>query len=253
MDLALVGTGQMGQAVADCASSRGHAVVARFNADRPLTEADGPEALGGADLVVDFSLPDVALPHMRRYCRWGRPAVVGTTGWYDRLDEVQALVDEHDATLLYAPNFSIGVALLKQAVARLGPLLDQLDDYDVAVRETHHTRKADSPSGTAQMLGEVLRDALERKTHLDAEAQHAPIDDAALHVTSTRLGSVFGEHDVILDSPFDQITLRHQAKSREGFAQGAVRAAEWLPGRQGLFTLDDVLADWLAATDDAKG
>ncbi|MCH8961872.1 MAG: 4-hydroxy-tetrahydrodipicolinate reductase, partial [Bacteroidetes bacterium] len=123
----------------------------------------------------------------------------------------------------------------------LVPLWERLPEYDVAVHEAHHTGKVDSPSGTALLLSRVLLDGLSRKTHLETETQHQPIDPHALHVTSSRRGSVFGEHTVYLDSPFDAMAFSHQAKNRKGFAFGALKAAEWLPGRQGLFTLDDLL------------
>lgn len=245
MNIALVGTGQMGQAVAAVAEERGHTVVARFDTAHPLAEAEAAD-LNGVDVAIDFTLPDAALAHIERYCQWRQPAIVGTTGWYDALDQVQAWVDQYDASLLYAPNFSIGVALLVRALRRLAPLLDQLPEYDAALHEVHHTNKVDSPSGTARMLAEELMQALARKTHVTTEAQHQRIDPAALHVSSTRLGSVFGEHTVTLDSPYDQLTLTHAAKNRRGFAFGAIRAAEWLVGRIGLFTLDDVLADGLS-------
>ena len=245
MDLAIVGTGQMGQAVAALAPDRDHAIVAEFDSDRPL--ADASPGSFDADMVIDFSLPSVALDHLRWYCENGQPAVVGTTGWYDRLPQVRTWVEKHNATILYAPNFSIGVAVLRRAVASVGPLLDALPDYDAFVHETHHTNKVDSPSGTARMLGEVLIDQLQRKTHIDAEAQHDRIDPQALHVSSTRAGAVFGEHTVAFDSPYDRIELEHRAKSRHGFAFGALQAAEWLHDRVGLFTLEDVLDDWIGA------
>lgn len=245
MKLALVGTGQMGQAVAEVASSEGHDVRVRFDSDRPLLDAD-PSVLSDAQVAIDFSLPSLALSHLRRYCEWGQPAVVGTTGWYEDLNTVEELVREHDGSILYAPNFSIGVAVVRRALAALGPLFDELEEYDAFVHEIHHTKKVDSPSGTARMLGEVLLDELERKDHLEIETQHGRIDPSALHVTSTRTGTVFGEHTVGFDGPYDHITVEHRAKSRRGFAAGAVRAADWLQGRRGLFTLDDMLDDWLA-------
>lgn len=236
----------MGRAVAALAPERGHEVVARFDTSRPLPET--PEGLAGADVAIDFSLPDGVMSHLRRYCRWQQPAVVGTTGWYDRLDEVAGWVDAHGAALLYAPNFSLGVALLVRALRAVLPLLDRMPELDAFVHEIHHIRKVDSPSGTARMLGEVLVGGLQRKTHLATEAQHDRIDADALHVSSTRAGTVFGRHMVGLDSATDFLTLTHEAKGREGFALGALRAAEWLVDepRQGLFTLDDVLADWAA-------
>lgn len=245
MKIALVGTGQMGQAVEAVAQSRGHEIAARFNVDRPFASADDPVVLNGADVVIDFSVPASALDHLRRYADWGLTAVVGTTGWYDALPEVRSWFEKSDAAVLYAPNFSLGVAVLVRALQAVTPLLEQLPDYDVWVHEVHHTRKVDSPSGTALLLGQVLVDGLTRKTHIEPETQHRAIDPSALHVTSTRAGSVVGHHTVGLDSAFDQLRFVHEAKNRQGFAFGAVRAAEWLPGRRGLFTLEDVLADWL--------
>ncbi len=245
MKIALVGMGRMGQAVAGLAAERGHEITARFNAQRPLLDAADASALGGADVVIDFSLPGLAPAHLERYCRWDQAAVVGTTGWYDALDRVRAWVAASRAAVLYAPNFSLGVALLVRVLRGLAPLLERLPEYDAAVHETHHTGKLDSPSGTALLLARVLLDGLSRKTRLETETQHGRLDADALHVTSARLGSVFGTHTVSLDSPFDALTLTHQAKNRQGFAFGAVRAAEWLPGRRGLFTLDDLLADGL--------
>ncbi|MFB6249146.1 MAG: 4-hydroxy-tetrahydrodipicolinate reductase [Salinibacter sp.] len=243
MQIALVGTGQMGSAVEQVALDRGHDIEARFHSGQPLTAAD-PAALEAVEVAVDFSLPALALDHIRRYCEEGLPAVVGTTGWYDELDAVERLVDDHGASLLYAPNFSVGVAVVRRALEGVLPLLDRLGDYDPFVREMHHTKKVDSPSGTARMLGGLLVEGLERKDHIETEAQHQRIDPSAVHVTSTRAGTVYGEHTVGFDGPYDQITVGHRAKNRRGFAAGAVRAAEWLDGRQGLFTLDDMLADW---------
>ena len=245
MKIALVGAGQMGKAVARVAPSRGHDVVAQFDSGAPFLEAPA-ESLNAADVAVDFSLPSLALDHIRRYCEWQQPAVVGTTGWYDEMEAVEQLVDEHDASLLYAPNFSLGVAVVRRALEAVAPLLNELDDYDPFVQEVHHTKKVDSPSGTAQMLGELLVDGLDRKNYVESETQHQRIDPEAVHVTSTRAGSVFGEHTVTFDGPYDQIAVEHRAKNRQGFAAGALRAAEWLKGRQGLFSLDDVLRDWHA-------
>ncbi|MAQ92718.1 MAG: 4-hydroxy-tetrahydrodipicolinate reductase [Rhodothermaceae bacterium] len=241
MQFALVGTGRMGQAVEAVAAERGHAIVARFDAEAPLLDARDASALNGAEAVIDFSIPEVALDQIHRYAFWGVDAVVGTTGWTDHLDQVVEWVAEGQNGLLWAPNFSLGLALVSRALAGLLPLLDRLDEYDAAVHEVHHTGKLDSPSGTALRLAEELLAGLGRKTHIEAETQHGAIDPAALHVTSQRLGRVLGEHTVALDSEVDQIQIVHTAKSRRAFALGAVRAAEWVAGRQGVFTLEDML------------
>ncbi len=248
MRLALVGTGQMGQAVAEIARERGHEIASRFNSERPLLKASGPEACGEADILIDFSLPDLAPDHIRRYCEWDCAAVIGTTGWYGELSQVGEWVEASSAGLLYAPNFSFGVTLLRRALEGVAPLLEALPDFDAYVHEVHHTRKADSPSGTALMLADILLEHLSRKKRVETETQHEPIDDGALHISSTRVGGVYGRHEVGFDSPYDELRLIHAAKNRRGFAFGAVRAAEWMPGKRGLFTLEDVLAEWPKTT-----
>lgn len=244
MDVALVGTGQMGEAVAHVSEKRGHEIASRFHSGRPFEEASASE-LDDVDIAIDFSLPSLAMSHIRTYCEQELPAVMGTTGWYDERETVADLVEENQASLLYAPNFSMGVAIARRALEGVLPLLNQLDDYDPFVHEMHHTKKVDSPSGTAQMFGDLVVEGLERKDHVETETQHQRIDETAVHVTSTRAGTVYGEHTVGFDGPYDQITVGHRAKNRQGFAAGAVQSAEWLVGRQGLFTLDDMLEDWL--------
>ena len=241
--IALVGTGRMGRAVAAVAEERGHAVVARFDEANPLLASRDPDVLHGADVCVDFSVPDVALDQIHQYAFWGVDAVVGTTGWTGELAKVREWVEEGQNGMLWAPNFSLGVALVVRALRGLLPLLDRLDDYDAAVHEIHHVHKLDSPSGTALRLAEELLAGLERKTHVESETQHGAIGAGALHVTSARLGHVFGEHTVTLDSAVDTLEITHRAKDRRAFAVGAVRAAEWVHGRQGLFTLEDMIED----------
>ena len=247
LSIALAGTGRMGQAVEAVAAERGHRIVARFDAETPVLDARDDSALHGADVVIDFSVPAVALDQIHRYAFWGVDAVVGTTGWTDHLERVTAWVEEGQSGLLWAPNFSLGLALVLRALDGLLPLLDRLDEYDVAVHEAHHTGKLDSPSGTALRLAETLLGGLGRKARLETETQHGAIDPAALHVTSQRVGRVLGEHTVTFDSDVDQIQIVHTAKSRRAFALGAVRAAEWVRGRSGVFTLDDLIDDLDAA------
>lgn len=245
MRLSLVGTGRMGTAVGELAADRGHEIVGRYDSENPLPEERA--AVSTAEVLIDFSLPHLAVEHIDRYCRWGIPAVIGTTGWYDRLDEVRRMAENEDAAILYAPNFSVGIALVVRALRSVLPMLDQIPEYDAYVHEVHHVNKVDSPSGTAEMLGRLLVDGLARKSRIEPETQHGRIDADALHVTSTRAGGIIGKHTIALDSPFDEISIIHAAKSRAAFAYGAVRAAEWLKGRSGLFTLDDMLG-WMTAS-----
>ena len=242
MHIVLVGTGQTGQSIDRLAREQGHQVVDRYNSARPL-----PDILDAApvDVIIDFTTPALALDHIRQYCTWNIPAVIGTTGWYDSLDTVASWVDTHKASILYAPNFSIGVAVTARLVELAATLFNRLPAYDSYVHEFHHRLKRDSPSGTALHLANHVLEGLERKTHLATETQHQQIDQDALHVSSTRTGHIFGQHTVGFDSPFDHIHITHESKTRDSFANGALRAAQWLIGKQGLFTLDDLLKDWL--------
>ncbi len=252
MKLALVGTGRMGQAVEAVALERGHEVVARFSHEHPLLDAHDPDVLNGAEVAVDFSVPEVALDQLHRYCLWGVDAVVGTTGWQRELDTVRGWVEEGGNAVLAAPNFSLGVAVLRRASAAALPLLDRLDEYDPSVYEAHHVGKLDSPSGTALRLAEDVLGGLARKTRLETETVHGRIDADALHVTSARTGYVFGEHTVAFDGPADRLVFRHEAKDRRAFALGAVRAAEWLPGHAGFFTFDDMLDLWIGESGNPR-
>ena len=245
MKIALVGTGKTGQSIRRLAGENGHSIVAQFNSKNPLLNVQSQEELHTAEVIIDFTSPQLALAHIEQYCQWRKPAVIGTTGWHDSIEQVEQWVDTYAASLLYAPNFSIGVAVTSRLVEAATALFNQLPSYDGYVHEVHHRLKVDSPSGTALHLAKRVLSGLERKSFLTTETQHQAIDEEALHVSSTRAGHVFGHHTVGFDSPYDQITITHESKSRDSFAFGAIRAAEWLIGRQGLYTLDDLLADWL--------
>lgn len=243
MKIALNGaSGRMGQALESLIRQHpDYEVVARFDHTNPLLSAHDMDVMQQADVVIDFSHPSVILDHIHRYCLWGFNAVIGTTGWYDALPQVRDWVEEGQIGLLYAPNFSMGVAMLVRALRSVMPVLEQLPEFDAYVHEWHHTGKVDSPSGTAIKLAQTILDGLSRKTHLQPETQQGAIDPAALHVTSTRVGYVFGEHYVGLDSPHEALTFRHVAKNRAVFAAGALRSAAWLLQKSGLYTLEDVL------------
>jgi len=239
--IAIAGTGKMGQAVQESAQQRGHLIVKRFNSKDPVSETSLPE---NADVVIDFTQPELAITHMTHYCKTKMPAVIGTTGWYDHLNEVQDLFETYQSVAIYGSNFSLGIQLLLQALNSIGPLLDQLPEFDTAIHEVHHSGKADSPSGTAITLAHALLNGLQRKRRW-SEASVIR-DPSTLEVRAMRLGHVFGQHRVIIDGPADHIILEHTAKNRNGFAVGAVRAAEWIQGRRGLFTVEDMLAYWLS-------
>lgn len=242
MNLALIGHGKMGKEVERAAQERGIKIVKIFEVDE---NADGgaltKDALKSVDVCIDFSSPEAVLGNIEAVAEVGKNIVVGTTGWYDRLDYVRKLVKEKKIGFLYASNFSLGVNIFTQIVMDAAHLFERYPQYDVSINEVHHKGKADSPSGTALTLGSTILQAIKRKSELATETQHGAIKPHQLHVTSTRVGTVTGRHTVLFDSESDMIEMTHTAKSRSGFAFGAIVAAEWLKGKKGFYTMRDVL------------
>jgi 4-hydroxy-tetrahydrodipicolinate reductase len=229
MNIAIVGYGKMGRMVEGVATRRGHAVVARFDVDNNvggggLTAAN----LDGVDAAIEFSTPDTAMENIRRLVELRVPTVVGTTGWYGRLEEVKRLVAANDAALVWGANFSIGVNLFFRIVRDAAALLAQYDQYDPFLIEHHHQFKKDAPSGTVLVLARCLRESYGERT-----------PDAV----SLRAGHIPGTHEVGFDSEADTITLTHTARSREGFAAGAVLAAELIVNKQGIHEFSELLFD----------
>jgi len=242
MTIALIGYGKMGKEVEAAARER-HITVGRIFTEEENAGAAAltPAALRGIDVCIDFSTPASVLSNIRAVAAAGCNIVVGTTGWYDHLEQVRSTVKEQNTGLLYAPNFSIGVAVFSRIVADAARMFDRQPGYDVAVSEIHHTGKADSPSGTALSLASVILETMHRKTELLAKNPQGAIAPHQLHVSSTRVGSTTGVHTVVFDSEADTIELRHTARNRKGFALGALVAAEWLKGKRGVYTLQDVI------------
>lgn len=234
----------MGRAVEEVAKARGHEVVACIDIDdsRKGSVIDR-HRLGGADAAIEFTVPEAAVSNLKGLAECGIDTVSGTTGWFDRLPEVEKAVESAGTGLIYAPNFSLGVQLFFRLARLAGRLADGLDEYDVHVAESHHRHKLDHPSGTAAKLAAILLEELTRKQRWELGTGDGAIDPAVLQVTSVRAGEIPGVHAVGLEGPDDRIEVRHEARGRTGFARGAVAAAEWVHGRKGIFTLDDMLAD----------
>jgi 4-hydroxy-tetrahydrodipicolinate reductase len=242
MNLALIGHGKMGKEVERVAQEKGIKVVKVFEVDEnPDGTGINKDSLKSVDVCIDFSSPEAVLSNIEAVADCGKNIVVGTTGWYDRLDYVRKLVKEKKIGFLYASNFSLGVNIFNQIVMDAAHLFEKYPQYDVAINETHHKAKADSPSGTALTLGSTILQAIKRKSELVTETQHAAIKPHQLHVTSTRMGAVTGKHAVLFDSDADTIELVHTAKNRSGMAFGAIVAAEWIKGKKGFYTMRDVL------------
>ena len=224
MNLLLLGRGKTGSQVAEVAAERRHhtqIVGASENADASALTA---EKLRAIDTVIDFTAPHCVLANIETCIRHGKNMVVGTTGWYGHVDQVRALVEQHNSGFVYAPNFSIGINLFYDIVRTAAAALSH--DYSGQIFERHHAHKKDAPSGTAM--------AVQRIIHEVAPKNEPP------EITSFREGEVIGFHEVIFESGADRIYLSHDAKSRRGFAEGAVRAAEWLAGKKGFFDFRDI-------------
>ena len=227
MRLAIVGHGKMGQAVEALARQRGHTIGAIIaGADNTSGAALTEARLAGIDVALEFTRPDAAFGNLERLVRARIPTVTGTTGWLDRLPELERLVEEKGGAVLHAPNFSVGVQLFLRAAADLARRFAGRDGFEASIVEQHHAGKRDKPSGTAIRLREGLR--------LEDPAREFPI-------TSVRSGTIPGTHAVLFDSPAESIQLEHVARGREAFAAGALSAAEWLPGHQGVFSFEEML------------
>lgn len=226
MNIALIGYGKMGKLLETIAVAKGHAIIARID-PHLATKAITADLIAPADICIDFSRPDGAISNLRACAALGKNVVIGTTGWEAQRKEAEAIVADSGIGCLHSANFSLGVNLFMAIVAQAAQLIGPFDDYDVAGYECHHNQKLDAPSGTAKALTEVLLDHLSPKK--------------AFEFASIRCGSIPGTHTILFDSASDTITLTHQARNREGFARGAITAAEWLQNKQGWYTLQDLL------------
>jgi 4-hydroxy-tetrahydrodipicolinate reductase len=215
----------MGQLVGKLASEQGHEVVLTVDIeDTDRGVEDLADALRAGDVAIDFSVADMVPKNAQACARAGVPLVVGTTGWQARVSEVRRLVTEHDGALIYGANFSVGVQVFYRIAAHAAELFRGLDSYDAFIEESHHKRKRDAPSGTAEQLRNIVAEGLNRD----------------VSVTSTRAGYIPGTHRLGFDSAADQLTLTHTARSREGFAAGALVAARWIVGRKGVYEFSEV-------------
>jgi len=227
MRIVIVGNGRMGRAVASLAAERGHQIHGLIgSADNAGGRALTPERLAGADVALEFTRPEAAPGNLERLIEAGVPTVTGTTGWSAALPRLSDLVRARHGALLHAANFSIGVHLFLRAARDLAGRFAGRPGFDAYILEQHHAAKRDAPSGTAR--------------ELQARARQAD-GDRAFPITSVRAGAVPGTHLLAYDGAYESVTLSHVARSREGFVAGAVAAAEWLPGRPGVHTFEEML------------
>ena len=236
MKIALIGYGKMGHMIEAIARHRGHDIVAIIDIDN-LADFDS-DAFRSADVAIEFTAPSVAEGNVRRCFEQGVKVVSGSTGWLKGpvLEEMQALCADGRNTLLWSSNFSVGVAIFRAVNRYLARIMNGFDTYDVSMTETHHVHKLDAPSGTAITLAEHIVEELDRK---ERWGLHETAPDV-LRIDDIRRGEVPGIHTITYDSPADLIEITHSAHTREGFALGAVLAAEYLKDHAGWQTIDDL-------------
>ena len=242
MKIALLGYGKMGKIIEKIAISRKHEIV--LTIDHDTLDDLTVENLQKADVVIDFTMPASVLGNIKHCFDAGVPIIVGTTGWYDQIPEIKQLCEQGNNTLLYGSNFSVGVNIFFHINRLLAKVMNNYPYYDVQVEEIHHTQKLDSPSGTAITIAEGILDNLKTKSEwvnvltTDDKSDDDAVSSNQLLIESLRIDSVPGTHTVIYDSEVDTIEFKHTAHNRNGFALGAVLAAEWIQGKKGFYSVD---------------
>jgi 4-hydroxy-tetrahydrodipicolinate reductase len=222
MNILVLGKGKTGSLVAEIARERGHSVRSADEVDNANGAAVRADALANTDVVIDFTAPDAAITNIEACARAGANMVVGTTGWYDQMQHVHDIVKRYDVGFVFGANFSVGVNLFFEVAKAAAPALAL--GYSGQMIERHHIQKKDKPSGTAVALNNTLRDT----------------SGVAVEIESVREGNIVGDHEIRLESENDVVVLSHSAKSRRGFAEGAVKAAEWIHNRRGFYDFKDV-------------
>lgn len=241
MKIALVGYGKMGHMIERIALERGHKIVCIIDADN--TGEFSSSKFKEADVAIEFSTPSTAVDNILACFAAGVPVVAGTTGWTTALPELKDMCDKGAGTLLFASNFSIGVNIFMALNRYLAGIMNDFAQYKPAMEETHHIHKLDHPSGTAITLADQLVENVKRISGWKEPAPGAEIDSHTLPIDHVRRGEVAGIHTITWESEADTITITHDAKSREGFALGAVMAGEWLKGKKGFHTMGEMLSD----------
>jgi 4-hydroxy-tetrahydrodipicolinate reductase len=252
MNIALVGYGKMGKMVEQAAIAKGHnisVIVDPFAADaqtavkisKSITDAD----FSSIDVAIEFTQPDTAVNNILALAKRKIPIVVGTTDWHVHLNKIILAIDKADSSMIWASNFSIGVNMFYRIAWYAAELVNNFPEYDIGGFEVHHNKKIDSPSGTAKILAEGILSRISRKKSIVWETTNKKPEPYEFQFPSMRMGSVPGTHSLFFDSPADTIEITHTARTREGFASGALMAAQWLISeeRQGVFTVEDMMKD----------
>lgn len=243
MNIAIIGFGSMGMKIKETAEKRGHIVniivdpVNKEATFKNINEAD----LKNADVVIDFSSATAVLENVKACASFKKNIIIGTTGWYEHLPEIEKIARENNIGILWSANFSIGINVYFDIIAKAAELINKYDEYDVWGTELHHYNKTDSPSGTAKELAKILLKNIKKKTAVVYDKLDRKINPNEIHFSSTRGGIINFSHTIGFDSSSDTIILTHSARDRGGYALGAVKTAEWIKGRKGFFNMNDFL------------
>ena len=230
MKIALLGYGKMGQVIERIALERGHEIFLKKDENKTF------DGLSTADVAIDFSVPTAAVPNISSCFHANVPVISGTTGWLEHYDEMAALCTAKNGGFISSSNFSLGVNIFFELNEYLAKIMSKFDSYSVDMEEIHHTQKLDAPSGTAISLAKGV---IENSSYTNWTMEKPEANQ--IHIEAKRIGTVPGTHTVTYNSVVDAIEIKHTAHNREGFALGAVIAAEWIVGKQGIFTMKDVL------------
>ena len=231
MNIAIIGYGKMGHIIEKIAIDRGINVKAKIDpiAHDATHKEINKESLQGIDVCIEFTTPAVAVENIKKIAALKKNIVVGTTGWYEKTEDVKRTANENNIGLIYSPNFSVGVNIFFRVMHEISKMMNSFNDYDVAITEAHHIHKKDAPSGTAKKISEIIKGNISRIVDIK--------------IKSIREGEIPGTHTVTFESNADIIKLEHEAKNREGFALGAIMAAEWINGKKGFFTIEDMMKE----------
>lgn len=235
----MIGYGKMGRTIEHLATKQGHEVVLKINADN--LDAFTTENLQQADVAIEFSQPDVAYKNIMTCLKAGLPVVSGTTAWLDKFEMVKDWCSNNNGAFFYASNFSVGVNIFFELNKHLAAIMSKHPAYQVRMEEIHHTQKLDAPSGTAVTLAEGILEKIDALQEYQLQENKLNTPDNCIPITSKRIGDTPGTHVIQYHSSIDELEIKHTAKGREGFASGAIMAAHWLIGKQGVFGMSDLL------------
>lgn len=241
--LALVGYGAMGKEIEKLALELGFTITDIFDLDNEVDRYGDIKSNRkyDFDVAIDFTYPEEVIDNAKILAKHNKNIVIGTTGWYHNRELIQSIAKESGIGILFGSNFSIGMQMFLRMTRYVSRLVNKIDGYDIMMHEIHHSRKKDSPSGTALSLANIIMEEVDSKTNILTETAKKKMSENTLHVSSTRGGDITGTHTIYLDSYADTLELTHRAKNRRGFALGALKAAQWIHNKKGFFEFNQML------------